>query len=359
VIGRGLAAAGAAALGVVSLRAARQRGADRLLAGTRRGPDEAALQPALDALGGEIIRFRARDGVRLAGRWLPAAPPDAAWRPDPREAILLLHGYSGSIAPDLVEYAPFLRATAGVLGIDFRGHGDADDGPTTFGLLEVEDVAGALAWLGERGIRRVALMGTSMGGMTALAAVAVLGDGSLPNADVDPDRPRATIGAPRPRIVAVVADSVASDPTIPVATRLPVPRPLQRFVAGRLFDGARDRLGADPRATGPARVIGLVEPVPLLLIHGAADDTVPVADGQHLADLAGPSAEHWVVPGAGHSGAHATAPQDYAQRVGDFLRVALARARTDDEERAEAYDMDHEPGATISDPGTHAMPAED
>lgn len=359
MIGRSLAALGATALGVLTLRAARQHGAQRLLAGTRRADGEAALRPALDALGGEIIRFRARDGVRLAGRWLPATSQDGDRRPDPGEAILLLHGYSGSIAPDLLEYAPFLRATAGVFGIDFRGHGDADDGPTTFGLLEVEDVAGALAWLGERGIRRVALMGTSMGGMTALAAVAVLGDGSLPGADTDPHRPRAVTPPPSPRIVAVVADSVASDPTIPVASRLPVPGPLQRFMAARLFDGATRTLGADPRSIAPARVIGLVEPVPLLLIHGDADATVPLADGEYLAALAGPSAQHWIVPGAGHSGGHAAAPQDYAQRVRDFLRMALARARTEDAARADAYDRDHEPGSIIGDPANHEMPAED
>ena len=114
------------------------------------------------------------------------------WTADPHEAILLLHGYNGSIAPDLVEYGPFLRRTAGVLGLDFRGHGGSDDGPTTFGLLETEDVAGALAWLGERGIRRVVIVGSSMGGITALAAVAVLGDGRLDSADGEPDgaRPR-------------------------------------------------------------------------------------------------------------------------------------------------------------------------
>lgn len=350
MIRRGLAAVGGAALGVVTVRAARRRAAARLLDGIRRGDGEAALGPALDALGGEVVRFRARDGVRLAGRWLAAAPVEGDWRPDPHEAILLLHGYSGSIAPDLVEYAPFLRETAGVLGIDFRGHGDSDAGPTTFGLLEVEDVAGALAWLGERGITKVALMGTSMGGMTALAAVAVLGDGSLASADADPARPRAPIDAPRPRVVAVVADSVASDPTIPVATRLAVPRPLRRFVAARLFDGAAETLGADPRATGPARVIGLVEPVPLLLIHGSADETVPLADGRRLAALAGPAAEHWIVEGAGHSGGHAAAPQDYARRVGDFLRVALARARTEDDPRVDAYDMDHETGPAVDGP---------
>lgn len=350
MIRRGLTAAAGAALGVAAMRSARRRAAARLLDAPRHGVGEAALGPALDALGGEIVRFRARDGVRLAGRFLAAVPAGGDWRPDPHEAILLLHGYSGSIAPDLVEYAPFLRATAAVLGIDFRGHGDSDDGPTTFGLLEVEDVAGALAWLGERGITRVAVMGTSMGGMTALAAVAVLGDGSLAGADADPARPRAPIDAPRPRIVAVVADSVASDPTIPVASRLAVPRPLRRFVAARLFDGAADTLGADPRATAPARVIGLVEPVPLLLIHGGADETVPPDDGRRLAALAGPSAEHWLVEGAGHSGGHATVPQDYARRVGDFLRVALARARTEDDPRVDAYDMDHETGPAVDGP---------
>ena len=145
-----------------------------------------------------------------------------AWVPDPREAILLLHGYSGSIAPDLVEMGPFLRRTASVLGLDFRGHGASDDGPTTFGLLEVEDVAGALAFLGERGVRRVALVGSSMGGITALAAVAVLGDGRLASADADPAAP----AAPRGR--APAAD---------------------RGRGGRLGDaGARHRRGHPPRA---------------------------------------------------------------------------------------------------------------
>src|SRR5215207_6097653 len=180
----------AAALSGVALRAVSRRAVDRLLNAPRTGPGEEALGPALDELGGEVVRLRARDGLRLAARWLPAGGPDAAWTPDPHEAVLLLHGYSGSVAPDLVEYAPFLRRTAGVLGLDFRGHGDSDDGPSTFGLLEVEDIAGALAWLGERGIRRVAMFGTSMGGISAIAAVTVLGDGTLAAADGDPTAPR-------------------------------------------------------------------------------------------------------------------------------------------------------------------------
>jgi uncharacterized protein len=331
MIRRALAASAAAAVSVVGLRAIDRRAADRLLDAPRVGPGEAALGGALDALGGEVVRLRSRDGLRLAGRWLPAERGEGAevdWTLDPYEAILVLHGYSGSIAPDLVEYGSFLRRTANVLGIDFRGHGDSDAGPSTFGMLEVEDVAGALAWLGERGIRRVALFGTSMGGMAAIAAVAVLGDGTLAAADATADQTHARIDAPRPVIVAVVVDSVAPEAELPVAKRMRTP--FRGFIAARAFDAATRRLGADPRHTEPIRVVALVEPVPLLLIHGEEDTTVPLRDARRLAAAAGPSAELWTVPGAHHSGSHEAAGQDYERRVTDHLRVAFRTARDHD-----------------------------
>jgi fermentation-respiration switch protein FrsA (DUF1100 family) len=339
-----------AGLSAVTLRVVSRRAVDRLLHAPRTSPGEEALGPALDELGGEVVRLRARDGLRLAARWLPAADGGAAsdrsgsaWRPDPHEAILLLHGYSGSIAPDLLEYGPFLRRTAGVLGLDFRGHGGSDDGPSTFGLLETEDIAGALGWLGERGITRVALMGTSMGGIAAIAAVAVLGDGTLVAADGDPTAPRDVDLAPRPIVVAVVADSTAPELEVPVGTR--VRGPGGRFVAARLFDGAARVLGADPRATEPARVIGLLEGLPLLLIHGEADKTVPIKDGRRLAALAGPATQHWVVPGADHSASHKVAGEDYERRVTDFLRLAFERGRGHDVDSPESRPIIAAPGS--------------
>ncbi len=350
-------AAAAAAVSAITLRAVSRRAVDRLLTAPRVGPGEEALGPALDELGGEVVRLRARDGLRLAARWLPAGGSAADWTPDPHEAVLLLHGYSGSIAPDLVEYAPFLRRTAGVLGLDFRGHGGSDDGPSTFGLLETEDVAGALAWLGERGITRVAMVGTSMGGIAAIAAVAVLGDGTLAAADGHPTAPRGVDVAPRPAVVGIVADSTAPELEIPVGTR--IRGPAGRFMAARLFDGATRVLGADPRATEPARVIGLLETVPLLLIHGGADTTVPIADGRRLAALAGPASEHWIVPGAGHSGGHAVAPDDYERRVTDFLRLAFRRGRGDDVGAAGSSPIIAAPGSPPGDPRARAPAVED
>ena len=352
-----LAAGITAGLSAAAFRVASRRAVDRLLHAPRASPGEDALGPALDELGGEVVRLRARDGLRLAARWLPAEHPAEVpavdWVPDPHEAILLLHGYSGSIAPDLVEYGPFLRRTAGVLGLDFRGHGGSDDGPTTFGLLETEDIAGALAWLGERGITRVAMLGTSMGGIAAIASVAVLGDGSLAAADGDPAAPRDVDIAPRPHIVGIVADSTAPELEIPVGTR--VRGPAGRFAAARLFDGAARVLGADPRATEPSRVIGLLESLPLLLIHGDADTTVPIADGRRLAALAGPAAEHWVVPGADHSAGHAVAGADYELRVTNFLRLAFRRGRGDDVVAAGGSPIIAAPGTPAGDPTRESL----
>ena len=325
MIRRGLLAIGGVAVSVASFGFLTRRANQRLLSAPRVAPSEAGLRPALDALGGEVVRFRSRDGLRLGARWLEAERGDAGWVVDPHEAILLLHGWSGSIVPDLVEYGPFLRRTAGVLGLDFRGHGESEDSPTTFGLREVDDVAGALAWLGERGISRVALFGTSMGGIVAIASVAVLGDGSLASADADPAAPAHVAPAARPAIVAVVADSVAPELALAIGSRIGGPRP--RMLADRLLDGIARSLGGDPRETEPIRVVGLLEGTPLLLISGERDATVPVADARRLAAAAPTGTDHWVVPGAAHGRAHETDPAEYASQTTRHLRDAFVGAR--------------------------------
>ena len=327
MIRRILLAATAPVVAVVAVGPVLDRLARRMIRAPRRTPGEAALAPAVDALGGEVIRLRARDGVRLMGRWLVADPASGSdgWRPDPHEAILLLHGYNGSVAPDLVEFGPFLRRTASVLGLDFRGHGGSDDGPTTFGLLEVEDVAGALAWLGERGVRRVALVGSSMGGVTAIASVAVLGDGRLAAADTDPAAPAAASEAPRPRVVAVVGDSVTPELAVVVGSRLGVP--LGRRLAERAFGRFERLVGGDPRDTQPIAMVGLLEDLPLLLVHGDADRTVPLRDALRLAAAAPAGARHLVIAGADHAAGHATDPVAYEAAVESTLRGAFSGTR--------------------------------
>jgi pimeloyl-ACP methyl ester carboxylesterase len=192
-------------------------------------------------------------------------------------------------------------------------------------MLEVEDVAGALAFLGERGVRRVALVGSSMGGITAIAAVAVLGDGRLPSADADPAAPAANVDAPRPRIVAVVADSVTPELAVVVGNRLGMP--FGRRIAERAFGRFERLVGGDPRRTQPIAAVGLLEDVPLLLVHGEQDRTVPIRDARRLAAAAPAGTRHLVIPGADHAAGHETDPAVYEAAVEGLLRGAFGSTR--------------------------------
>jgi hypothetical protein len=99
VIRRGLLAIGGVAVSVASFGVLTRRASRRLLDAPRVAPSETGLRPALDALGGEVVRFRSRDGLRLSARWLDAERDDPSWEVDSHEAVLLLHGWSGSIVP--------------------------------------------------------------------------------------------------------------------------------------------------------------------------------------------------------------------------------------------------------------------
>ena len=64
---------------------------------------------------------------------------------------------------------------------------------------------------------------------------------------------------------------------------------------------------ADPRGWGeaftalrPDEAASRLTSRPVLVVHGADDEEVPVADGRRLAELAGPRAELRVLAGAGH-----------------------------------------------------------
>jgi putative redox protein len=50
----------------------------------------------------------------------------------------------------------------------------------------------------------------------------------------------------------------------------------------------------------PDEAAAMVQPRPLLVVHGSEDDEVPISDGRALADAAGANAELRVILGAGH-----------------------------------------------------------
>jgi fermentation-respiration switch protein FrsA (DUF1100 family) len=76
----------------------------------------------------------------------------------------------------------------------------------------------------------------------------------------------------------------------------------------------------------PSKLAHKIPPRPLLIVHGVADDVVPMTDARELADIAYVSAELRVLAGAGHRVLHD--PRAVALLLGWFDRHLGAVAGT-------------------------------
>ncbi len=222
----------------------------------------------------ETIRIETPAGLWLAG---------VLHRPqieDNRLGVVVAHGMLSSKDSDkhrsICEAAASGGATA--LRFDFRGRGESDGDPSDLTVSnEVEDLLASIAFLRKRGRSRIAVVGSSLGGTVALLAGAVNRD---PAGLV-------TIAAParlpnKPRQAWSGSGTVADGDLIEVAPG--------EFIHRRFFIDAECH---DP--IGAARTIDC----PWLIIHGAADEVVPVQDAGFLADAA-PASELKIHPTAGH-----------------------------------------------------------
>ncbi len=128
----------------------------------RRAPDPLST-PDEYGLPFEHVTFTARDGVRLGGR-LTGNPLSQ------RPTVIFCAGLFGSMDGDTHLVPHFDRAGFDVLQFDWRGHGISDGQRGTLGVREVEDLLGAIDFLQARGVRKIGLMGFSMGGAVAWRA---------------------------------------------------------------------------------------------------------------------------------------------------------------------------------------------
>lgn len=111
------------------------------------------------------------DGIALSGWYIPVE--------NARAVVLFLHGGGSNRHSSYFEALEFYKALAtlgySVFTIDLRNHGNSgrDGKGMSFGLRESRDAIAALDWLQERSAGTpVIMMGISMGGATAIHAVA-------------------------------------------------------------------------------------------------------------------------------------------------------------------------------------------
>lgn len=91
---------------------------------------------------------------------------------DARGTVILFHGYSAEKSSMLDKADEFNKLGFNTLIIDFRGCGGSDGNITTIGFNEARDVKAAFDYISGKGETEIFLMGTSMGAVAILKAIA-------------------------------------------------------------------------------------------------------------------------------------------------------------------------------------------
>jgi uncharacterized protein len=249
--------------------------------------------PAEVGLDFEEITFPAADGLALRGWWVPCQGAE--------RVIIQLHGQGGSMDPD-IQYLPGWHAAGfNVLMFDFRAHGRSQGNFSTVGYLERQDVQGAVRFVLAKDLRRIGLLGFSMGGIVSMLSAPLC-----------------------PEVKAVVSDG---GPTrLKTALRewcaeRRIPRPIGAFLAWLVLCGVSMRLAVNIFRYEPVLWVGQIAPRPILFIHGEHDQYCP--DFDDLWAAAGPVKEIWRVNDAGHVTASQQHPEDYCRRVIEFFDKTL------------------------------------
>jgi pimeloyl-ACP methyl ester carboxylesterase len=260
---------------------------------THRGQLGEVHTPDEYGLVGEIIEFKATDGLTLRGVWIPVSASD--------KAVVILHGHGGSYDFDLYRAPSLHEAGFNVLLFDFRAHGRSDGRRMTFGYEERRDVLGAIEFLHARGMKHIGLLGFSYGGIVSMvttpdcaAVEAVISDGG-------PARMRTAIAAR--------------------GVELGFPLWLSRPIALLIISMASIRLGINLFQYEPIRWVGKISPRPIFFIQGDHDQYLP--DFDELYAAAKPPKELWRLPEAGHTTASQLYPEEHTRRVIEFFNHNL------------------------------------
>lgn len=238
------------------------------------------------------------------------------------KTVMIHGGFRGNWNNGIVteEYNDFYKAGYNLLFVDSRATGNSGGDYVTYGQYESDDV---LYWINqevrERTSQKILLYGGSMGAATMMSVLAkdipVNVKGIIENcgfASID-EQLRFTY-------------SQTVVPALPPAIKNQLDiiwdQEHEDLFMGLLKQYYFDQeMHLDPTAALPT--IGMSGSLPKLIIHGTADDVVPVSNAQKLYELAGGYKDLLLVEGAGHGKAQEVDHAAYTKHVTDFLKVVF------------------------------------
>lgn len=223
------------------------------------------VTPADFGLEFETVWLTSRNSTQLHAWWIPTigtAP-----------VVIVLHGWGGNSSLMLPLASHIHDAGYHAMFIDARNHGRSEH--DTFSSMPrfSEDLDVAIEYVaGRSDVSTIGVLGHSVG---AGAAILSASNGS--------------------GIDAVVSVSSFAHPGEVMRDQMNIPRPILRLV----LEAVQRTIGYRFDEFAPRARIDKVN-VPILLVHGDADEVVPLRNLYEIAEAHG-SAEIVVVPGGGHS----------------------------------------------------------
>ncbi len=246
------------------------------------------------------VEMKNREGLILRGLWIPAEKP--------RGTIILAHGYHSGIYTDFgFVYDRYHKAGLNILVPDQRCHGRSEGKFVTFGVKESLDFLDWAKFHNDYfGNWPIIFSGLSMGASTTMY---VAGQ----------DYPSNTVGfivdcgftSPK-EIIGIVFKQVTHLPAWPFlwATDL----------FARWFGGFRlDQCDSVRMLQG--------NKLPIILVHGLADDFVPCEMTKRSYEACGGPKELLLVDGAGHGVSFAVAEKEYEALVMAFFDRVLGEKK--------------------------------
>jgi uncharacterized protein len=233
----------------------------------------------------EEVRIDASGGRTLSAWYVPSRNG---------AAVLVGHGSGGSRERVMEEIRLLAKHGYGVLAFDLFGNGESTGHSNGLGDNAQPAVDAALDYLEPRA-ERIAAFGSSLGGEVLLEAA-----------------------ARDERIEAVISDGAARPED---KMEIKDPGAVARAMASLIVHAPRI-IGGERAAPSLTDLMPRIAPRPVLLISAGGDPEETPTNRAYL-EAAGPSAELYSIPEAGHTSGLAARPREYEARVTAFLERAL------------------------------------
>jgi uncharacterized protein len=263
---------------------------------TRRLPQQVFASPTEYGLEYEEMEFETADQIRLRGWWIPAN--------NSKRTLVFLHGYSGSMDPDL-KYAPALhQAGYNILMFDFRAHGRSEGKMTTLGALEIRDALAAIGYAQLRGSLQIGLLGFSMGGRTALLTAAESGQ----------------------QISAIISDGGPLRLSYTIVQQLKqksIPWGVRHILAWSMLLGASIRSNRNLFTNDPIQIAAKLTGIPVFLIHAELDPFTNISELHSMVASIGKNAKLEVIPGVNHRETDSQDFTGYTSKIIEFFNSEL------------------------------------